>query len=49
MLRDSTDIATFIESNTEMMRLLGAVADLRLPDGWKFTFSVCQYILLRRQ
>src|SRR5262249_20762208 len=34
MLRDSADIAAFIGSNTEMMRQLGAVAELQLPDAW---------------
>src|SRR5262249_30677811 len=34
MLRNSTNISAFIESHADMMRLLGAVADLQLPDGW---------------
>jgi hypothetical protein len=34
MLRDSADIAAFIAGRADMMRLLGAVAGLRLPDAW---------------
>jgi hypothetical protein len=34
MLRDSADIAAFIARRPDMMRLLGAVADLQLPDAW---------------
>jgi hypothetical protein len=34
VLRDSADIVEFVESRPDMMRLLGAVADLQLPDAW---------------